>query len=78
MKEAEKRGLLNLRTTPDALAHLLDKKNVDLFTTHNVYSETELTARHEVKLENYVKVVNIEAQTMLDMARKDYLPAMAA
>ena len=78
VKEAEKRGLLNLRTTPDALAHLLDKKNVDLFTTHNVYSETELTARHEVKLENYVKVVNIEAQTMLDMARKDYLPAMAA
>ena len=78
MKEAEKRGLLNLRTTPDALAHLLDKKNVDLFTAHNVYSETELTARHEVKLENYVKVVNIEAQTMLDMARKDYLPAMAA
>ena len=78
VKEAEKRGLLNLRTTPDALAHLLDKKNVDLFTAHNVYSETELTARHEVKLENYVKVVNIEAQTMLDMARKDYLPAMAA
>ena len=77
VKEAEKRGLLNLRTTPDALAHLLDRKNIDLFTAHNVYSETELVARHEVKLENYCKVVNIEAQTMLDMARKDYLPAMA-
>ena len=77
VKEAESRGLLNLKTTPDALAHLLDKKNIDLFSAHNVYSETELVARHEVKLENYVKVVNIEAQTMLDMARKDYLPAMA-
>ena len=77
VKEAERRGLLNLKTTPDALAHLLDKKNIDLFAAHNVYSETELVARHEVKLENYCKVVNIEAQTMLDMARKDYLPAMA-
>ena len=48
-----------------------------LFTTHKVYSETELTARHEVKLENYCKVINIEALTMLDMVRKDYLPAMA-
>ena len=77
VKEAEKRGLLNLKTTPDALAHLLDRKNIDLFARHNVYNETELVARHEVKLENYCKVVNIEAQTMLDMARKDYLPAMA-
>ena len=59
------------------LAHILDKKNIDLFAAHNVYSETELVARHEVKLENYCKVVNIEAQTMRDMARKDYLPAMA-
>ena len=77
VEEAEKRGLLNLRTTPDALAHLLDPKNIALFKEHNVYNETELTARHEVKLENYCKIVNIEAQTMLDMARKDYLPAMA-
>ena len=77
VEEAKRRGLLNLRTTPDALAHLLDKKNVELFTTHNVYSPTELTARHEVKLESYCKIINIEAQTMLDMARKDYLPAMA-
>ena len=77
VEEAKRRGLLNLRTTPDALAHLLDKKNVELFATHNVYSPTELTARHEVKLEGYCKIINIEAQTMLDMARKDYLPAMA-
>ena len=77
VQEAERRGLLNLKTTPDALAHLLDPKNIELFTRHNVYSETELIARHEVKLENYCKVINIEAQTMLDMARKDILPAMA-
>ena len=50
---------------------------MELFATHNVYSPTELTARHEVKLESYCKIINIEAQTMLDMARKDYLPAMA-
>ena len=76
--EAEKRGLLNLRATPDALAHMLDSKNMELFRIHNVYSETELTARHEVKLENYCKVINIEALTMLDMARKDILPAMSS
>ena len=78
VKEAEKRGLLNLKTTPDALAHMLDEKNVKLFTLHKVLTETELKARHEVRLENYCKVVNIEALTMLDMARKDILPAMSA
>ena len=77
VKEAEKRGLLNLKTTPDALAHLLDKKNVDLFRSHKVYSPTELEARYEVLYENYCKIVNIEALTMLDMARKDILPAMS-
>ena len=75
--EAEKRGLLNLPTTPDALAHMLDKKNVSLFAAHHVYSETELRARHAVKLENYCSIVRIEANTMLDMARKDILPAMS-
>ena len=78
VKEAEKRGLLNLKTTPDALAQMLDEKNVKLFTSHKVLTETELKARHEVRLENYCKVVNIEALTMLDMARKDILPAMSA
>ena len=75
--EAEKRGLLNLKATPDALAHMLDKKNVDLFVSHKVYSEAELTARHEVKLENYSKIINIEATTMLDMTWKDILPAVS-
>ena len=56
---------------------MLDKKNVDLFTSHKVYSETELSARHEVLLENYCKIINIEALTMLDMVRKDILPAMS-
>ena len=77
-KEAERRGLLNLKTTPDALAHMLDEKNVKLFTSHKVLTETELKARHEVRLENYCKVGNIEALTMLDMARKDILPAMSS
>lgn len=76
--EAEKRGLLNLKTTPDALAHLLDDKNVKLFEDHKVFTLPELKARHEVRLENYCKVINIEALTMLDMVRKDILPAMSA
>ncbi len=75
--EAEKRGLSNLKTTPDALAHMLDKKNVDLFTSHKVFTLEEFTARHEVRLENYCKIINIEALTMLDMVRKDILPAMS-
>ncbi|MGN1444723.1 MAG: glutamine synthetase III, partial [Eubacteriales bacterium] len=78
VKEAEKRGLYNLKSTPDALAHMMDEKNVTLFSSHNVLTPTELAARHEVRLENYCKVVNIEALTMLDMARKDILPAMSA
>ena len=75
--EAEKRGLKNLKTTPDALAHMLDDKNVKLFTEHKVLTVPEITARHEVRLENYCKVINIEALTMLDMVRKDILPAMS-
>ena len=77
VKEAEKRGLSNLRTTPEALAHMLDKKNVELFEEHKVFSLTELQARTEVLLENYCKIINIEALTMLDMARKGILPAMS-
>ena len=78
LAEAEKRGLKNLRTTPDALAHMLDVKNVKLFTDHKVLTVPEITARREVRLENYCKVINIEALTMLDMARKDILPAMSS
>ena len=76
--EAERRGLKNLKTTPDALAHMLDVKNVKLFTDHKVLTVPEITARREVRLENYCKVINIEALTMLDMARKDILPAMSS
>lgn len=77
VREAEKRELYNLKSTPDALAHMMDEKNVALFTSHKVLTLPELTARHEVRLENYCKVVNIEALTMLDMVRKDILPAMS-
>ena len=72
----QKRGLLNLRTTPDALATLLEKKNVDMLTSLKVYSMAELHSRYEIMLENYCKTVNIEALTMVDMARKEILPAV--
>ena len=75
--EAEKRGLLNLKTTPDALSHLLDKKNIELYATHKIYTEAELKSRLEILLENYCKIVNIEALTMVDMMRKDILPAVS-
>ena len=78
LEEAEKRGLLNLKTTPDCVPYLLKEKNVRLFTTHKIYSETELHARYEIKLDNYSKVLHIEAQTMLDMVWKDILPAASA
>ena len=77
LAEAERRGLKNLKTTPDALAHMMDEKNVKLFTDHKVFTVPELASRHEVRLENYCKVINIEALTMLDMVRKDILPAMS-
>ncbi len=75
VKEAEKRGLYNLRSTPEALEHILDKKNVELFEKHKVYSKVELTSRYEIHNECYSKVINIEALTMLDMAKKQILPA---
>ena len=68
---------MNLKTTPEALSHLLDEKNIRLFESHKVYSKAELTARYEVLNESYGKIINIEALTMLDMARKDILPAMS-
>ena len=76
--EAEKRGLLNLKSTPDSVPCYLDPKNVELFTRHKVYSETEIRARYEIKLGNYCKVLHIEALTMLDMVWKDILPAVTA
>ena len=73
----EKRGLLNLRTTPDAIPEILKPKNIEMLTTQRVYTETELRSRYEIMLENYCKTVCIEAQTMSDMARKQILPAVA-
>ena len=77
IKEAtEERGLLNLRTTPDALPTLLDKKNVEMLTAHKIFSEAEIESRYEITLENYCKTVNIEGLTMVDMARKEIIPAV--
>ena len=78
VKEAESRGLLNLKSTPDCVPYYLEPKNVELFTRHKVYSEEEIHARYEIKLDNYCKVLHIEASTMLDMVRKDILPAVSA
>ena len=75
VQEAERRGLLNLKTTVDALPHYIAEKNIALFRRHRVYTEEELVARYEIKLEEYCKVIAIEAATMLDMAKKQILPA---
>ena len=79
IKEAvEKRGLLNYRTTPDCMPHLLDEKNVRMLTSHKVFSEAELKSRCEIMLENYCKTVRIEAKTMIDMAKTEIAPAVSA
>ena len=79
IKEAtEERGLLNYRTTPDCIPHLLDKKNTDMLISHGVFSMTELRSRYEITLENYCKTVVIEANTMVDMAKTEISPAIAA
>ena len=72
----EVRGLENLRTTPDALQMVLDPENIQMLTSHRIYSETELHSRYEISMENYVRTVRIEALTMVDMARKEILPAV--
>ncbi len=74
----EKRGLLNYRTTPDCMPHLLDEKNVRMLTSHKVFSEAELKSRCEIMLENYCKTVLIEANTMIDMAKTEIAPAVSA
>ena len=77
IKEAtEERGLLNLRSTPEAMERFLDQKNKDLFLKFGVFSLAEMQSRHDILLENYSKIINIEALTMIDMARKDILPAV--
>lgn len=78
IKEAtEKRGLLNYRTTPDCIPHLLDEKNVRMLTSHKVFSEAELKSRCEIMLDNYCKTVLIEANTMIDMAKTEIAPAVS-
>ncbi len=77
IKEAEGRGLSNLKTTPDAIPHFIDEKNINLFTEHKVFTEPEMRARCEIMLESYSKAINIEILTMIDMAQKDILPAIS-
>ena len=76
VKEAEKRGLYNLKSTPEVLPRLKDKKNIDLFTKFGVYSEVELESRYEILLENYSKTIHIEALTLKDMLEKQFMPAL--
>ncbi len=78
IEEAKRRNLSNLKTTPEALTHLLDEKNIALFTTHKVFSELEMKSRYEINLESYCKTLNIEALTMIDMAKHDIFPAVSA
>ena len=78
IEAAGKRGLLNLKSTPDALPYFLHKKNVDLFTSHKVFTKEEMESRYEILMENYCKVINIEALTMIEMVKKEILPAVSA
>ncbi len=75
--EAKKRKLLNLRSTPEALKHYNDEKNVALFERNHVFTRREIEARQEILLDNYIKIINLEALTMLDMAKKDIFPAVS-
>ncbi|MBR4857613.1 MAG: glutamine synthetase III [Clostridia bacterium] len=77
IKEAERRGLYNLPTTPDCLPYMISEKNVKLFEEHKVFTREELEARHEIYFEGYCKTLNIEALTVLDMVNKDILPAIS-
>lgn len=78
VEEAEKRGLLNLKTTPEALPLFVSEKNIRLFTSHGIFTETEMRSRLEILLENYVKTITIEALTMAEMVKKDILPSVLA
>ncbi|MDO4830947.1 MAG: glutamine synthetase III [Clostridia bacterium] len=78
VEEAERRGLLNLKSLPEAEAHFMDQKNIDLFVNNKIMSEEELRARYEIELENYSKQINIEALTMIEMAKKDITPAVTS
>ena len=75
--EAERRGLLNLKNTPDALVRYTDEKNLKLLAKYGIYTPVEVAARQEILLDNYSKIINIEAQTMIEMANKEIIPACA-
>ena len=75
--EAMRRGLRNFPTTADCVPHLLDRENIELLTRHKVYSESELRSRHDVMLGNYCSKITIEARTMLEMAKRDIIPAVS-
>lgn len=74
--EAKKRGLYNLKSTPDALPHFIEEKNIALFTGHHIFTKQEMFSRYEILLENYCKTLHIEAKTMQDMIRREFLPAL--
>ena len=78
LAEAERRGLLNLRTTPDCLPYLIAPENIELFARHKIYTAEEAHSRYEILLDNYCKLLNIEAMTMIDMVRREILPAVSA
>ncbi len=77
LAEAKERGLSNLTTTPDAMPRFIEEKSVNLFTSHKVYTEREIRSRYDIFLESYCKIIHIEGKTMLDMARKEILPAVS-
>ena len=76
LAEAKKRGLPNLKSTPEALPHLIAEKNIELFTKHHVLTKEELFSRYEILLEDYAKTIHIEAKTMEEMVQKDFLPSL--
>ena len=76
LEEAKKRGLYNLKSTPDALPAFIAKKNIDLFTSHHIFTDTEIYSRYEILLENYSKTLHIEAKTLRDMVECQFLPAL--
>lgn len=78
VKEAQKRGLLNLRTTPDALPYFIKPENIELFARHKVLNEEEMYSRYEIMMEEYTKILSIEAKTMVNMAHKEILPAASS
>lgn len=76
VEEAEKRGLYNLKTTPDALPHFIAEKNIELFTKHGIFTREELFSRYDIWLENYYKTINIESNTLAEMIQKQVIPSV--